>query len=183
MSTRNPHTFHNISVRILVDSAVSEIIEARDMNRTGIDDRPFDQAAPGKLCRMPKAIGCLLLPQSRTRNGGIDNDINLGTDAFDDARIDFPIIFLAARGDVICVSMNDGSARLGTGDAVGDDLLDGDGNARLALARPRSVQRGFDPDFGHRHFPVQTGLRFSANAASPSLASCVIASTAICDSV
>lgn len=184
VGTRDPHPFHDVVMRIHIDPAMGEIVEPRYMNRSRIDHRPFDQTALCQLQGMAEAIGVLVLPEPGTWDGRVNNHIHLVANALDDACINLPVIFLTAGRHIIGMGMDDCRARLGARNAVGDDLLDGDGNAPAALrgSMARSVRLRSRPWPSH-HFPVQTGLRFSANAARPSFASCVMASTAICDSV
>ena len=55
------------------------------------------------------------------------------------------------------MQVDDRRARLRRRDAVGDDLVDGDGNSGLPLTRPGAVERRFDPDFGHGPSPQAFG--------------------------
>jgi len=49
------------------------------------------------------------------------------------------------------MEMNNGSARRGRSQAIRDDLLDGQRNARLPVAAPRAIQRCLNPDFAHEY--------------------------------
>jgi hypothetical protein len=59
------------------------------------------------------------------------------------------------------MGVNDGGAGARAGNTVGDDRLDGVGNARLQGAAPGAVQRRFDPDLAHR------GISFCFSVGTP----------------
>ncbi len=159
---------------ILIDEsglALRHFVEGREIDRARIDHRPFDQPALRKLGEMRVALPRIRQfagkARTRDRDGRIDDGVAARADAFDDARIDLPVVLLPAGRLVIGMQMDDGGAGLRAGDAVGDDLLDGDRNARLPRPRPRPVQRRFEPD-RHLEQPLQDATRQATSSSSSS---------------
>ena len=121
----------------------------REIDAAGVDESEFEQAAFDKRFDMGVAGGYVckrgIAVRHECRVGGIDGDIHLIANAFDDARIYLPVVGLRAAA-VIGVGVNDGGAGARAGDALGDDRLNRIGNARLKPAAPWAVYRGLDPD-------------------------------------
>jgi hypothetical protein len=69
--------------------------------------------------------------------------------SFDDARVQVGVVALPAARLVVGVRVHDRRAFARAGNALGDDVLDAGGNARLAFFSPRTVQRHFEPGLGH----------------------------------
>ena len=124
------------------------------IDATGVDDGKIQQAPRGKFFDVGKSgrdVGeraAVAACGYESRIGGIDRHIDLVTNTLDDAGIDLPVIGLRAAA-IIGMDVNDGGAGTRAGDALGDDGLNGIGNAGLERAAPRAVQRRLDPDLAH----------------------------------
>ena len=127
--------------------------QLREVDAARIDRRELQQAARRQGLYVRESLGGIVNQRShangRRRNRRVDRHIDSGADAFDDARIYLPVEGLRTAA-VVGVHVDDARAGLRAVDAVRHDRLDRIGNAGLALAAPRAVQRRFDPGFVHR---------------------------------
>lgn len=101
----------------------------------------------------------------------INDGIDLGTNAFDDRRVNLIRVALAACHRVIRMQMNDRGTAFGGGNPVGDNLFNGDRNGGLAVAPPGAIQRRFDPNLrnivAHIEIPFSSPLARSMPTTIP----------------
>ena len=79
------------------------------------------------------------------------DDVGLGADAFDNAGIDLPVVFLPARGLVVGVEVHDGRACMGGFERLLHDGIDGVRRRWLQIRAPPAVQCDLDPRRLRRH--------------------------------
>ena len=82
----------------------------------------------------------------------VDEGIDLCADALNDACVDLPIVLLLPGLFIVGVGVDDCCSSLDAGDALLDNIGDGDRDAGLSGLSPRPIQSDFNSDIP-RHEP------------------------------